>query len=101
MPISCPPQNGDDPTEFRIAVADTGPGISEADQVHIFDKFYQADGTLTREAGGAGLGLAICKELANLLQSRLTLTSEPGHGATFTLVLPIEPEQPDEETSSQ
>ncbi|MBN1942319.1 MAG: HAMP domain-containing protein [Phycisphaerae bacterium] len=89
------PQNGEEPAELRIAVADTGPGISEADQAHIFDKFYQADGTLTREAGGAGLGLAICRELANLLQARLSLTSDPGHGATFALLLPLEPESQD------
>ncbi|MBN1554832.1 MAG: HAMP domain-containing protein [Phycisphaerae bacterium] len=87
------PNNGDDPTELRLAVADTGPGISESDQTHIFEKFYQADGTLTRETGGAGLGLAICKELSNLLQARLVLDSEPGHGATFTLYLPLQPEQ--------
>jgi two-component system sensor histidine kinase BarA len=94
-----PPPNGDEPTELSISVADTGPGISETDQAHIFDKFYQADGTLTREAGGAGLGLAICKELAQLLQARLTLHSDPGHGATFTLILPLEPEQPGEDKS--
>ncbi len=78
--------------QVTLAVADSGPGIPEADQAHIFEKFYQADGTLTRQAAGAGLGLAICKELANLLQAKLTLTSEPGHGATFTLTLPIAPE---------
>ncbi len=94
-----PPQSGTEPTELTISVADTGPGISEADQAHIFDKFYQADSTLTREAGGAGLGLAICKELASLLQARLTLQTEPGHGATFTLLLPIQPVQNAEKPS--
>ncbi|GAH57331.1 unnamed protein product, partial [marine sediment metagenome] len=57
--------NGDGETLERVwvTVADTGPGISEADQRHIFDKFYQADRTLTKESQGAGLGLAIAKEL--------------------------------------
>lgn len=96
-----PSQNGGESTELSIAVADTGPGISEADQAHIFDKFYQADSTLTREAGGVGLGLAICKELAGLLQARLTLQTEPGHGTTFTLTLPLEPEPPEENTSAK
>lgn len=84
--------NGSSPSELHLSVSDTGPGISEADQAHVFEKFYQADSTLTREAGGVGLGLAISKELSNLLQGRLTLQSEPGHGATFTLILPLEPE---------
>jgi two-component system, NarL family, sensor histidine kinase BarA len=77
--------------EVEISVADTGPGISEAEQARIFEKFYQSDHTLTKEAGGAGLGLSIAKELATLLGGRLTLKSEPGHGATFTLTLPVEP----------
>jgi signal transduction histidine kinase len=75
-----------------ISVADTGPGISEADQPHIFEKFYQADSTLTKEATGTGLGLAISRELANLLGGRLTLKSEIGKGATITLILPTDPE---------
>jgi two-component system, NarL family, sensor histidine kinase BarA len=77
--------------EIHIAVADTGPGISEADQARIFEKFYQSDSTLTKESPGAGLGLAISKELATLLGGRLTLRSDPGGGATFTLILPAEP----------
>ncbi len=78
--------------EIMISVADTGPGISEADQPHIFEKFYQADSTLTKEATGTGLGLAISRELANLLGGRLTLKSEIGKGATITLILLIDPE---------
>jgi len=77
--------------EVEIAVADTGPGISEADQQRIFEKFYQADRTLTKETSGTGLGLSIAKELAQLLGGRLALKSEPGHGATFTFALPVEP----------
>jgi len=73
-----------------LSVVDTGPGISEADQQRIFEKFYQAEASLTKETGGTGLGLAISRELAGLLGGRLTLKSSPGHGATFRLVLPID-----------
>jgi len=80
------------PREIAVAVSDTGPGIAEADQQHVFEKFYQGGGqTLTKETYGTGLGLAISKELASLLGGRLTLKSTPGQGATFTLQLPVEP----------
>jgi len=78
------------PKEIAVSVLDTGPGISEADQQHIFEKFYQADQSLTKASGGTGLGLAIARELTNLLGGRLTFKSSPGHGSTFTLLLPIE-----------
>ncbi len=73
-----------------IAVADTGPGIAEADQKHLFEKFYQADRSLTKASAGTGLGLAIAKDLAALLGGRLSLKSSPGHGAVFSLHLPID-----------
>jgi len=79
----------------RVAVADTGPGISSADQELIFDKFHRLDGPMRRETSGAGLGLAISKDLTNLLGGKLTLESKPGHGATFTVVLPVAPPEPD------
>ncbi|MBS3735270.1 MAG: HAMP domain-containing protein [Phycisphaerae bacterium] len=71
-----------------VAVRDTGPGLSEAEQQHIFDKFYQADRTLTKESQGTGLGLAIVRELTQLLGGRLEVNSAPGHGATFAIHLP-------------
>ncbi len=86
-------RSGEEVHEIAVAVSDTGPGVMEADQEHIFEKFFQVDPTLTKKAAGAGLGLAISRELAQLLQGRLTLESTPGHGATFTLFLPIEPGQ--------
>ncbi len=79
------------PKEVAISITDTGPGIAEADQQDIFEKFYQSDRSLTKEAAGAGLGLSIAKELTSLLGGRLTLKSSPGQGAVFTLHLPIEP----------
>ncbi len=80
--------------EVFISVSDTGPGIAEADHGHIFEKFFQLDSGLTKSTYGAGLGLAISKELASLLGGRLTLKSSPGKGATFTLFLPAG-DQPD------
>ncbi len=74
-----------------IAVVDTGPGVPAADQKRIFEKFSRLDNTMTREHGGAGLGLSISKALTGLLGGRLTLDSESGHGATFTLILPVNP----------
>ncbi len=82
--------DGEQIDEVAVSVADTGPGISEVDQKHIFEKFYQGDRSLTREATGTGLGLAISKELASLLGGRLALKSSPGHGALFTLFLPVD-----------
>ncbi len=76
--------------EVSISVADTGPGIPEAEQQRIFEKFYQAERSLTRSSGGTGLGLAISRELANLLGGRLSLRSSPGHGAVFTVTLPVD-----------
>lgn len=78
----------DDQT-VRISVSDTGPGIAEADKEKIFEKFRQADGSLTRNQPGTGLGLAISMELAKLLSGKIDLESIPGEGATFWLDLPI------------
>ena len=71
-----------------ISVIDNGPGISKQDQEHIFDKFTQVDPSATRQHGGVGLGLAIAKELAELLGGELSITSELGQGAAFTLTIP-------------
>jgi signal transduction histidine kinase len=87
--------------EVTVTISDTGPGIAEADQEHIFEKFYQVDRAITRESGGTGLGLAISKELASLLGGRLTLKSAPGQGAQFTLALPVEGPQPSAEPGTE
>jgi two-component system, NarL family, sensor histidine kinase BarA len=77
-------------TAVRIAISDTGPGISTEDQKIIFDKFRQLDGSVTRHHTGSGLGLAISRELAIMLGGRIELVSTPGKGATFALIMPVQ-----------
>jgi len=71
---------------YVLTVRDTGPGIAPAEQGRVFERFYQSP---QRQAqGGTGLGLALSRELATLLGGTLTLVSEPGQGAAFTLRFP-------------
>jgi signal transduction histidine kinase len=72
-------------TEF--SVADSGAGIREEDQARLFHAFSQLDSTSTRHAEGAGLGLYLCQNLANLIGGSLFFNSDFGHGSTFTLAL--------------
>ena len=78
-----------DEKTVRIAVADTGCGIAEPDKEKIFEKFRQADGSITRQSTGSGLGLAISKELAAMLAGSIGMESEEGRGSTFWLDIPI------------
>ncbi len=78
---------------FQVAVADTGIGISDADQAEILSEFYQADSSSTRAHGGTGLGLAIAKRMVELHGGRLWVESVLGEGSTFSFSVPIRVEQ--------
>lgn len=71
--------------DLVVRVEDTGPGIAREHQARIFERFFQVDGSITRQADGTGLGLAISKALAEMMGGRIELESLPGTGSTFTL----------------
>jgi GAF domain-containing protein len=75
--------------EFTVAVCDTGPGITAADQAKIFEEFQQAGSSITRKKGGTGLGLSIAKRIIEMHGGRIWVESEPGKGSTFYFSLPV------------
>ncbi len=87
-------------SEARIAVTDTGRGIPAEHLPHLFDRFYRVDSGRSRDAGGVGLGLNIAKWAAESHGGRIEVTSEPGQGSIFTLILPRNTSAPESAESS-
>ena len=75
----------------QIAITDAGEGIPSNRLEEIFEPFVQVDSTLTRRHEGTGLGLSISRDLAQAMGGAITVSSELGKGATFTLTLPSAP----------
>jgi two-component system sensor histidine kinase BaeS len=73
---------------LAVAVADTGAGIAPDHLAHVFDRFWRADESRTRDTGGSGLGLAISRQLVEIHGGTLTVDSTLLEGTTFTLTLP-------------
>ena len=75
--------------EVAVAVHDTGTGIAPEHLPYVFDRFYRADKSRARQTGGAGLGLAIAKQLVIAHGGSISVESAPGQGTTFTFTLPV------------
>ena len=74
---------------LRVVVQDSGIGMDAAALASLFNEYAQAEASTTRRFGGTGLGLAICRQLADLMGGRISVTSEPGRGSTFTVRIPL------------
>jgi PAS domain S-box-containing protein len=77
---------------YRFAIIDTGVGFDPALKDQLFTHFQQADDSLTRKFGGMGLGLAVCKQVSELLGGEITCHSLPGQGSCFALVVALDPD---------
>jgi signal transduction histidine kinase len=82
--------------QVEVLISDAGPGIPVEDLAHIFERFYQADKSRSRDRSSSGLGLTITSEIIQAHRGTITVNSSPGKGSTFTVRLPII--QPDDPT---
>jgi signal transduction histidine kinase/DNA-binding response OmpR family regulator len=78
-------------TRVKVEVHDSGVGVTEDAKTRLFQKFQQADGSVTRRFGGTGLGLSICRELVELMGGRIGVANHSGGGSTFWFELDFEP----------
>ncbi|MDG9927796.1 MULTISPECIES: hybrid sensor histidine kinase/response regulator [unclassified Pseudomonas] len=79
-----------DNVPLRIEVRDTGIGFVASDEAGLYQRFHQLDGSTTRQYGGLGIGLAICRQLVDLLGGDLRHQSQPGQGSVFTIAVPLD-----------
>jgi signal transduction histidine kinase len=77
-----------------LEVSDTGIGITPADLPHIFERFFRADKARQAHTGGAGLGLSIAQRIVEAHEGRITVTSTPGSGTTFCVLVPFRRAEP-------
>jgi signal transduction histidine kinase len=75
--------------QVELWVRDTGVGIAPEHLPHVFDRFYRVDKARSRVEGGAGLGLSICRWIAEAHGGSISVESAPGDGSTFTVRLPV------------
>lgn len=75
---------------IQVKISDTGIGITAEDQIHIFERFYKADHSRERSLGGSGLGLSICQKIIAMHNGSISVQSNLGEGAIFTVSLPAE-----------
>jgi len=85
-----PPFEGGAGGMLEIRVRDTGPGISPQHLPHIFDRFYSSGEGYSKDQQGSGIGLALTRELVELHHGKISVNSEAGRGAEFTILLPLE-----------
>jgi signal transduction histidine kinase len=78
-----------DGSAVRVEVLDTGEGIAPADLPHVFERFYRSEKSRSREHGGAGLGLAICKGIVEAHGGRIWAEALNPHGTRVSFTLPI------------
>ena len=79
-----------DQETLLLVIRDTGQGISQEQLPHIFDRFYQTDDSSTRQGEGTGIGLALCRELVQLMGGEIQVASQLGEGTEFSVSLPIQ-----------
>ena len=83
------PENDGDAATLIIKVSDTGIGFDSEARGRLFNRFEQADGSITRQFGGTGLGLSICKALTEMMEGAISVMSVPTQGSTFMVKLPL------------